>query len=173
MTDQPKSFLDRAVAGEWPDDGILVRKLREAFCDPAEAINLKADLTPDEWYMLRSLDRDDHEIQDVWEDLAVYIVERRREEERLRAENRRLAKLRDQSLQNSLTAVGIIEDRDKEIAALRALVQEGERADAEQCCLWCGAFPCKPGQPWHVNQDAPVVHKSGCPAAKAMGWRTE
>jgi hypothetical protein len=159
MTDQPKTFMDRAVAGEISVEELLGEMDRTKA--EGKTHHYWLGMTQDEWSV----------VMDTPCSAATltYIVERRREEAGLRA-RALIAEEEARMLRSGATVAMALEkcgEALQENAALRALVQQAEclgvyddGRERHGACPWC-------------NSLAFVPHLSDCPAAKVMGWRTE
>lgn len=149
-----KTFMDRAVAGEWATPDALLDALAWPMTFPGDAPKAEAaGMTQEEFDLLHAAactGLDSYRSRSGR--MLAHIVEHRREEARLKAE-----------VENGgATRKCLIEDlaaREAENDTLRALVQEVEwNGPGLVECPWCGARE-------HES------HRADCTAAKAMGWR--
>lgn len=111
--ERPRTFMDRAVDGEWTRDGALygafVQACEDADWDPGESLGM----TLSEFAIVRTVSRP--------EPALAYIVERRREERRLRAERDGAIAQREVDLTLNREAVQRVRAvRDETIARLSA-----------------------------------------------------
>ena len=145
-----RTFIDRAVAGEGgPDDPLDIDDYIEAWHrGEGEDVCIATFL---------GMSEREYRLWVEWPNALAYIVERRREEARLRAE-------RDDFDRRETAALRTMEKAIIENAALRDLVTEAEwRATT-------GAhYDPEDGGPWCMN-DSAQGHAPDCRAAALMGW---
>lgn len=155
-----RTFMDRAVDGEWPDAGSLYGAFAQACGDAEDAGDLSAEaigMTETERMIVRMVGRP--------EPALAYIVERRREERRLR--ERALIAEEEARMHLSGRTDAMIREKCGELiaenAALRALV-------TELCGDGCPECGRDTGGGKGLNEGEP--HMITCSVAQTMGWAT-
>jgi hypothetical protein len=168
------TFMDRAIAGEWPDAAAMLAGFVAAYREACDANGGEpADFgpEPDRHPVLAALGVTPRELWIIFETREhppckpiveserysmglAYIVERRREEARLKLDYAELSEA-SQAFNEM-----IAEERDK----LRALVTEwfGDG------CIECGRDTGGGG----TNYNGGEPHKTNCGVAAVMGWAT-